>query len=252
MFGLSIFILAVAKLIQNPDQVLRVNLFWFILTTALTAPQYLNFGGGAYGSPLGIVIGIAGFFATIIGTVVVAIGWHRFVILDERQTDWLIFGGGWPLSRYFWISLVPALLAFMIVAPIFYSFVEPLGDNNFQTIMIFFVATTVFWIIVLLLSLVLPAIAIGAHLSFAQSLKATLPRIGSVLVISLLLSAIMVFPDFLLEAVFGDWMIEGISVGSLIGYIISSAIYWLATLISVGVLSELYRALAASVQSENA
>lgn len=241
MFGFSVLLLALAKIWNNKDQVLKINGFWFVVVTLTTAPMNLNISGFSEGGTLFWIIGLVGIFATVIGTVIVAIAWHRFVLLGEHQADWLSFGPGWPLSRYFWTSLLPALIGLIALIPMFAFHWEHQNSERLHKALALIVMFAIFFCVVLLLSVVLPAIAIGEPFSFRESLSATAPRFTSIALIAFALSAIMVVPDEILIPIFGDWYGIPFGIFPAIGYVISSVAYWFATLLCVGILSELYR-----------
>ena len=183
--------------------------------------------------------------ASLVGTVITAIGWHRFVVKDAREPRWLIGGRNWPLNRYFWTSLLLILIGLI---PLAIGSVTPIGrligDADTGSSWTQFLSLTASAYCLLLpvhfLGLVLPGIAIGQRISIAQSLKQTLPHTLSILVLTGLVALAFSIPDSLITTYLGPTTHVGLGIAGWGAVLLYAVISWLALVLTVGVLSELF------------
>jgi hypothetical protein len=155
------------RLFGNLGAFLRVALVWtavivvLVVALAILAPQAWEGPGGS-------------FIAAVIGAGI-AIGWHRFVLREERRA----FSGPNTLARYVLLAVIvvlPGAAIVLIGIPAVAALLHGLSDRAGATaitaviVLLVIVGTTV----TLRLSLILPAVAIGDRaMTFRRSWAAT-------------------------------------------------------------------------------
>jgi hypothetical protein len=158
---------AYGRLFNNLGVFMRIALVWTAVTVALfvaigiLAPQAWDGPGG-------------GFITAVVGAGT-AIGWHRFVLREERRA----FSGLNTLARYVLLATVavlPGAAIVLIGTPAVAILLRGLGDRAGATAItaVIILLVVVGTAVTLRLSLILPAVAIGDRsMTFRRSWAAT-------------------------------------------------------------------------------
>lgn len=238
----------VAQVFGNLGQAARLTLVPTFLPAAILLALFMSWGVSfnAVGDPFAdpgpnasVNDGVV--FLAVLGGVVVsvitycwaAVGWHRFVLLEE-------YGNGvvpnWHgpyimsyLGRAFLIGLfaVAVSIAAMIVIGIVIGIL--------QSTAVAFVLLTGFtlgltWLITRV-GLILPAAALGQKMSFGESWEATKPVASHMLVPLFFISLAMVILNQLVIAVFGQ---------NALSIVPSAVLYWFQVLLNLSLMTTLY------------
>lgn len=238
----------VAQVLGNIGQAARLTLVPTFLPAAVLLALFMSWGVSytAFSDPTvdptqlpdvnpGVI------FLTVLGGVVVsvitycwaAVGWHRFVLLEE-------FGRGvvpnWHgpyimsyLGRAFLIGLfaVAVSIAAMIVIGILLS-IFPSNAVAFILLTGFTLGLT--WLITRV-GLILPAAALGEKMTFRESWEASKPVASHLLVPLFFIALAMTLANQLVAVVFGE---------SALGIIPLAFLYWIQVLLNLSLLTTLY------------
>ncbi len=189
--------------------------------------------------PTAIPDDLGAFFLGSILTVVVAlitycwaaVGWHRFILLEEGGAGVVPVWNGGRIMSYMGRAVVLVLV--MIGIGILSSFIlVPLVSMG---VTVAFLAGTA-WILGLTwvftrLGLILPAAAVGTKMSLGESWTATKPVASDLLVPLIVIALAINVVTRLNFGIFGP---------SLIGSCISMAIYWIQMLLSLSLMTTIY------------
>ena len=183
---------AVRMTFENWQEALRITalsvLIGFLLFVFAPDPQAGPIGAGEWLAYIAMTV------LSLAFGVVMAIGWHRFVLLGERGS------GIVPLvrrSRFFAYVLKSILIAAVILVPglLIVAVAVALAlasGTSALVVLVGFVATIVGLIVSYRLAAVLPAAALDSNISIRQAWEATDGSTGPIVVMALL-SALAVF-----------------------------------------------------------
>lgn len=255
MLGWRLFVRALTLLIDNIGVALRVSLVPYALVVAATlwlvssyGVEGLTSGGAVTFDPAnpdaampesGLVFGTFLVSAlSVIVTLWIAVGWHRFVLLDERPAGVMPrFHGGRVLAYLGWsilIGLLVALVAFA-VSMLFGVVLITLVPGGLAGLLLGAASLFVSMILFYRLAVKLPAVAIGREMTFGEAWAATRGHSGTVVVLALLTVAFSI----LLQV---PTMLDGGGVGGFgaVTVLYQLVVQWFATLLGVGTLTALY------------
>ena len=180
---------AIRMLMHDPAETLRVTLpglgvwmagqIYVIVISALAAAPSTGIG-------VHEIIAIP-FFA--LGSVWMAVAWHRHVLIVSDEDPHLEPMSGSMLLRYFGVTMLIALIvmgALLLALALLLAVVS--STNIFSTplsqqVVAVVAGASVFWLMTRL-ALPLPAIALGTRLSFRESLRETKPISSGLLIFS--------------------------------------------------------------------
>lgn len=249
-----IFSAAWAKIWTNKDQFLRINVVWFLIITILSLPLLLwpQISDSSIKSPrtlpaalieplFYIPYALMITFALVIGTVVTAIAWHRFVVKEEQENGWLIMGGNWAFNRYFWTGLL-LFFAGLVLSIFVESAVSTIVDINLGdgSLIALFLPSFCVVLPIHVFGLVLPGIATDRQISFGKSLKLTMPYLGQILLLTGLIALVFSVPDWLISTFVGPTHFIEPSLLGWLAFVLFSVVSWVAMILTFGVLSELF------------
>jgi hypothetical protein len=226
---------------RNFGAAIRISfpLFFFAGIGILAVP--LLFAPETGIGPGGVLIGGVLFLAEILAVAGVAVGWHRFILLDERKTGLFSSFSQKQILPYL-LKVVLVLLVVMVVAVLVYAvlvvllfltgFVVP-GETPMTLFIIIYILLTmvVLWISSRI-SIVLPAVSIESDLSFGEAIAATKPYKLAALFVAIfggIFSANAMFLDYLMpsDALMGSLLITVI-------------VNWFAMMLGLSILTTLY------------
>lgn len=233
---------AVLMLIENLSAALKISVLPIVAAGALTFLALLPFvdfdkSGGENFNPIVVLIILCGALLYLIAIVWVAVGWHRFVLLEESPGPaWPIWNGA-SVRAYIgaFIRMIPlsillgfiVLLVFMIPAAIFR---DGNVSTNDGTLLGFFLGVAISYV-TLRISLVLPAAAIGEFMRVPDSWSRTGKHIKTIFATALCIGVLTAIPNLLLSTplapllqsfaytVFAQWFL------TMLGVSIATAMY---------------------------
>ncbi len=251
----GLFINSVNLLIQNWQVAVRLSWIWFALVLAASFWTAGIFGfsivndemrlnsGFKSSSTTGFVLPIlVSLVIYIVGVTSVAIGWHRYILLNEKPSKFHLFGSNFPLFAYFLTGLKIAfviLLAWIPVAfialPLITSVIS-VGNSLSLSLAVgyifgFTLGIAGIWIS-LRLSLALPAIAVGVDMGLRDSFNITRQISFELLATAVFLVLIQYIPTFLFSLVH-------LSINASI--VVGGVLDWFCFMVGVGVLTNAYR-----------
>lgn len=220
---LIILLTVVAALVLVPDVLM-----------ALQAPEELFAAPPASGLFLILILSIAG----LIGYALMAILWHRHVLLNGTGIDSDLRSGTAVIAGYLWRAIILALVQFLVAIPIGVAIAifGGIGASLTGGVGAFFVigvlASLLFIWIALRLSVVLPAAALGNTMRISESWAATEPASSTLWGVAALLALLNMVIAAISTAILPD--------GFGIAIIMQTVIYIIEGLVFVSVLTTLY------------
>ncbi len=166
------------------------------------------------GVPFGfLLLATVGFIFLLWSVSLIAIVWHRFILLEEVPQGFIPYRKEFGVGRYFWtgigISLLAALVAMliggillMILGPSIGASMQGGGQGGGAVLlgMLGALATgiivTVFY---LRMALILPGIALDQGLTLAQSWEASKGFSGAIAMVAVMMTVLNIAMGFLLE-----------------------------------------------------
>ena len=269
MQGLTIFSHALRQVLGNVGMAVRISgwlallyaalfgviLFlspdWFLLAlqdTPVEPSQVPDMGAGGLMLLLAGVIGGLVFFCWAV--TVIAIAWHRFILLEEYPRGIIPYRSDYKIARYFWIGIGISVLAALVVGfisgilgmvfgPFFMASIGGAGQTSgLQFIGATFLIGMVFGLVVAVLylrmALILPAIALNEDMKIGEAWEATSGYTSAIFVLALVLAFINVVVSIVIEMALSgavdDWF-----------YLAVSSLYqWFFFMLNISVLSTLY------------
>ncbi len=170
----------------------------------------------------------------------VAITWHRYILLEEPPKGFLPSPSGFPIGKYAWrgigITLLAALAAglvggalAMIIGPS--AFVaSPTPAGLVMELLRQFIINIVMLVLYLRMALVLPSVALGAGLTIGEAWEKSTGYTGSI--VGLAVALINGVVPLLISLLFGElvW----------IEMALNGAFLWFYFMLNISVLSTLY------------
>jgi len=264
--GYRVFILCLKQLMSNWKIAVKLCWAWLVVFVLLVLLSRGFFGAMAKTNLVSdnfisnfFIIFILIFVATF-AAISIAIGWHRYMLLDEQPPKIHLINFHWPLGSYFLKSLKIGLLFVLIAIPISYfvlSFMSSIAGSiiglggNFKSLILLntllLMPLNIFftWLI-LRVGLVLPATAIGKELGIFESFAKTSNHSGQFFMVAILLTLLYSLPG-LLPLVFFDFsslaglnFSAGFKVQSFILQIIQLIFSFITFFVSFGILTVFY------------
>lgn len=245
MLGFRLFRHAVLMLIDNLGPAFRISLIPFGAFVALIylvafmvgAPMD---GSAAAGDVPGPLAGLAALGFVVAGITLfclVAVAWHRYVLVEEYPGPWgpawhgpemwLYFKAG--LRVFLGVMLVALVLAFGIglITSVLGVTGFDLGDNAVTSL----IFNTFLSYVSIRVSLVLPAAALGERMSIWTSWAVSRPFAWAVLVAMVLVNLLVSIPALLVGTQIGEAL-------AMLSYFVFSG--WLQIMLSISLLTALY------------
>jgi len=255
--------------INNLDVIFRITAFWAPVTFVVMLPLIVAGEGTDPYTTLpvpwmmtqdwyvGFLCAFVIAFVAAAGAAIVAIAWHRFLVLGEKPTKIVVWPKDWLLRRYFVSGLVLFIIpmTLILVVTLWAVFRNPaeiaaaqpqIGFSAFwQTLGSNFAIYFVF----LIWGLKLPAIALAkpkhfeplSTFTFGDSFYYTSKHFIQIVVLAVAFSFILTLVNSLQFSIFGANLISDFT--SAIGGVLSSLLSYVLMVFTVGLLSELYKAI---------
>ncbi len=183
-------------------------------------------------------------FATLVAFSIIAVRWHRYILRDELPA------GKSPLAlepeawRYTSAVIALVLMVFaMILAVATVLALLSFGSGTVNPLLIVLATASalVIGVVVMRLSVRLPAIALGrTDFGFSDAWQATTRNNGAFLGFTLLNSVVVIGAGLAAEAVGAGLAQLGSGLGLALGVLIQLAANWIVTMFSSSVLTSLY------------
>ncbi|MCR8549560.1 hypothetical protein M4578_17145 [Salipiger sp. P9] len=232
--GWKIFVHSVRMVVDNLHAALRVSLLLYMVQAGFQIMLFFSMQGAGEGpvSPGSVGNLMIASLLTLLASLWIAVGWHRYVLTGETPNGWLPRWHGPELLGYLGRSFMIGLLLGLgigvvagLVAAAISAVPMLLGLLGFGVVGL---ASYVFFRV----GLILPAAALGESLSLRESWEATGRDDKALVVLALLVIA----AQFLIGL---PAMIDG-ETGSVISLIYRLVVDWFAMMIGVSTLTTLY------------
>lgn len=220
--GFVIFKLCLIQVLKNWKMALRLSWPFFLLTTVLlvvsqfiTEAKILNVTEGTANNNVILAMLIAVSLVIFIfgGMIMIAIGWHRYVLLGDPGTVAYVLQPIGRVRMYFWqglkVFLVVLFAAFVAeIASTFLLFLfsgalNAVGGPSLTTgVLLSLVNVIVVWFyiwVTLRLGLSLPAAALSTRMTLTESQNETGSLNGPIAVAALLVALLQIVPAFVFE-----------------------------------------------------
>lgn len=174
----------------------------------------------------------------LIGYALMAILWHRHVLLNETEGQTGLRPGLSVILSYLWRAILLALVQFLVAIPIgvAIAIVGGVGAAISDGVALFFVvgilAGVLFVWIALRLSVVLPAAALGNTMRISESWQATAPIANTLWGLAVLLAVLNVIISLATAAITPD--------GYAVAMVVQTVVYIVEGLVFISVLTTLY------------
>ena len=232
-------------LIDNLGPAFRISLVpgiaYFLLSYLVAhlvlIPWLQNSADGEPNSLIAVILLFAGVVSTIVLLCLVAVAWHRYVLVEEHPRPWGPKWNGPEITNYFFASVrmiggtmliaVPLLIVFGVLS----GLSGQGGFDNRQGGPLAFAFNVAIGYFSVRFSLALPAAAVGSYMRVFDSLRATKPFAGAVFIACLLITLLTHIPNLLIGT-----LIESV----LAGFAYFAIAGWLQIMLSVSLLTALY------------
>ena len=178
----------------------------------------------------------------------IAIVWHRYILLEETPRGFVPYRKGLRVFRYFWFGLLIAILAGLVLAILAFLsglFLGPLlvssmgsGASKLSagaiagTFLVGLAIGLVVLVIYFRMALILPAVALDERLTIGQAWDKTTGHGGSIFVLALALAFVNGVVPYAITFVFGGlpW----------VDLVLSGLFQWFYFMLNISILSTLY------------
>lgn len=245
MLGVKLFVHTWNLIFRNLGDALKISVvpglvfaavYVFIAMSAIGGLGVVT-GGGDTGSVGGaILLAILGFVVAILIMSLIAVSWHRYVLLNEKPNGYI---PAQPMGRL-WsyigrvIMLILALL--VIIIPVYFvaffilsGIIQATNSIVLATVM-FGLLSLLFSYISMRFSLVLPSNALGNNMGIWESWAATKKVAGPLFVTVF----ILVLVNFVMAYISESIPIEIVSIVAII------IVQWVTMMLGIGILTTLY------------
>jgi len=213
-------------------------------------PQRMMDAPGFSGQSVGlvfIIILVAAIFL-LWSISLVAIVWHRYILLEEVPQGFIPYRSDFHVGRYFWYGVGISLLAVlavgvvstflgMILGPFFMGSMQGLAEGQSSGVagmafLIGIVLGTIVAVLYLRMALILPAVALDEGLTLGQAWEKTSGYTGAILVLALALAFINAVVPVVIDLVFGELVWINMALVGLY--------QWFYFMLGISILSTLY------------
>jgi len=257
MLGVQIFLHSLQQVTGNIGMAVKVS-WWYVLV--LVAGSYtvilMVFSNSSQSEIGGMAVLLI--FALLIfviwGASLIAVVWHRFILLEEIPKAGIPYRPGLNIWTYFWygvgvaiVLMVVGMVSGMVLGIVF----RP--DTTVKAIIFTLIISSIVVILFYRMALILPAVAINTKLGLGDAMQATRSALGPILVLAV---AVVIFSTVLSEIVgfvFGGFtdgpmisivnervVFSGITGSGVIFSLADAAVQWFSFMLGISILSTLY------------
>ncbi len=248
MNGYTIFTHSLRQVVGNIGMAVRVS-WWFWLMLVILLFGYGVLVGVSNSMFVAVILGVALFVFILWGVSLIAVAWHRYILLEERPGGVTPYRPDLDVWGYFWNMLGIAIITIIIVLALSLLFALVMGgidilqaisstEPSFSNILIQFLFTVISTVIYLRMALVLPGVALQAGMTLGHAWRESKPYTGSIIVLAITLALL----NILAMAVLGGAMVAfADSPGAV--FVVSLAVLafqWFYFMLNISVLSTLF------------
>ncbi|MBL4806610.1 MAG: hypothetical protein JKY31_04885 [Rhodobacteraceae bacterium] len=255
MLGIKIFLHSFRQVVGNLGMAIQVS-GWFVLCLVGAVLVFVTLaaaGGGA--ALLAIIIGIGLLIFIIWGMSLIAVVWHRYILLEEMPSGFIPYRRGLNVWRYFWVGLGLALLGALlgfVVALVLGAFITL--DTVPKVITFALIVGGFVQVLMFRMALLLPAVAIDGRLTLPDALQKTRGFIGPILVLAIINILFNLGGGYLIDMAFGVPTFEAVIAnngftygaqgtqveGGIMHALVSAVFQWFVFMLSISILTTLY------------
>jgi len=234
MFGYKIFAHSVRLVVGQWRQALMISLFLYVVSSLVSMFLLMQMMGNPVEGPSNWVLFLIGFVSAVV-SIWIAVGWHRFILLDEVQGGFVPQFRGDRVWAYFWYTLLTIVVAVLIgVAGLIVFFGVSLITGSPWVMAGAVVILIPFTVIIYRLSPLLPAAALGQETTVGHAWESTRGTTGEFMalaIISLVASFVIDLPTY---------MIIKLPAGEILSWIWEMVTGWLKLMVGVSILTTIY------------
>lgn len=221
-------------LMGNLGSAIKLTLIPVLATFAVMIVIFLVVGqNGPSGELSVILVGFLAVFAYVILSAWMAVGWHRFILLEEFPSGYIPPWRGDEIKIYFWRVLMLALLLAAIAAAIIVLvfLISSVVLGSLMLTLLAIIAIPVLTWLTFRVSMMLPAAALGESMSISESFRATEAHSGTIFVFALIYLGVTV----VLQICFGVLLFVPV-----LGVLFQLVGSWFSILLGLSVLTTIY------------
>lgn len=246
MLGLNLFKHTLKMLFHDPWATVRLTVFPLFIAGAIMFGLFYTFlsladfenvvenatntDAAETGTRFFLVIGfsLAAYLAAFLWA---AVGWHRFVLLDEKPGLLLPKFNGDFIGSYLWAAVRVFFVAFLLMIPILVVIgLVALPDDGLIIRVVATVLMIAFTALIFRVSLVLPSAAVGHPMSLRQSWQATDGYFGALMLVAIAVTLLNRFASL---------SPEHLSSGIIV-FFLMMFLNWLSIAVGISLLTTLY------------
>lgn len=250
MNGLNIFTHSLRQVVGNLGMAVRISGgVWLLLFVLAIVTAFIAI---AMQSPfLGIVFLIAFLVTAVWGISLIAVVWHRYILMEEAPSGFIPNRKGLHVWHYFWYGIGISLIVLLVLAILYFvstifvdsAWILAAFDSEHTSMLPEHIALR--WLVGLLVTVIylrfalaLPAVALDEKVTFGESWQETKPYFGAIIVLSIALSllnagAMLVLGVLLVSVAESESLIFAVS-------LLVMLFQWFYFMLNISILSTLY------------
>ncbi|WP_424983459.1 hypothetical protein [Maritalea sp. S77] len=253
MNGLNIFYVAVWRVFANLNVAFRISAFWFgaiILISSATwyvSEFALDMWNKEQHVQLAIqiapiLVGVQ-LLCAFFGLTVVAVGWHRFSLLNENPNGFVIDLPTGKMKSCLWAAFKfwLAIVLLLIVVAIFSTQLGALV-GEFQPVLSF-VISILYGVVLVGPAMLLPAASIDQQLGIARMVDIVRQNFGFLLVLSTIYVLFSLGMNFVLNFAENNYLQTSNAVVLILVWLVQTAFRWISVMFGLSYVTELYRSI---------
>ncbi len=242
ILGWAIFAHAIRLVFSHLGAALRISALIYICELVLFGvAAYVGLASAMTLSidPVAVLAIVVASAATVIGTIWIAVAWHRYVLLDEMPGAVVARFNGNRILAYFGNSVLLGLIALaigVVISLVLVPLMSAVRSGGPADIVLQLIPLLLIVVLFLLvgyrLGIVLPASAIGKPLRFGEAWAATRGATGTLIALAILSAigvAVLRIPEFIIP--------DGLVWLTLVWGLVSG---WIELIVGISILTTLY------------
>ncbi|MCF6271997.1 MAG: hypothetical protein L3J37_02230 [Rhodobacteraceae bacterium] len=172
------------------------------------------------------------------GGALIAIVWHRYILLEEIPRGTIPYNPNYRIGKYFWSGVgiwLLITLAVILLGGLLIGILSLLTGGGVLAVLTSALVTGVLiTALYLRMALILPAIALQENLTIGQAWEQSAGSFGAIAVLALMLTILSIVADFIIE------FLAGVGLPVLIISALQLGFAWFYFMLNISVLSTLY------------
>jgi hypothetical protein len=254
-YGYQLLRHVLQQVFGNLREAAQLTLFLFLAPFAAFLALGLDtlaMGGAVEPEEIGGIVGSVFliFVAGIVCYCWAAVGWHRYVLIEERGNGFLPQFHGSMILAYFWRILLVGLVIFAVLIAAGITIGIVAAATQSPIVLLLFGIGLVFGVswVATRIGLILPAAALGERMKISESWAATrpvssqilLPLIVIALVAALINQAVLLLLGQMVSVQDAFGAMQEVRVLTLPGQVVSGVVSWLQILVNLALMTTLY------------